>query len=187
MAQDSRLDRLKNRNGIIAGILVVWSLARGIIDYVSSFDTIEGHVNQLFQIWHFIVSPAGNLVTFSAGPGWLGFLVVREPKSKSDADVAGTSTIPQITRSRGGDRVQSEMEDILVNIETQWHESERCLSILIEAWNDEKKASFKQFQKLFEGHRDDPDKWLANPDNIKKFSEALAGCGKTRSFPPDRI
>jgi hypothetical protein len=175
MAQESRLDRLKNRNGIFAGILVVWSLARGIIDYVSSFDTIEGHVNQLLQIWHFIVSPAGNLVTFSAGLGWLGFLVFREPKSSADADTAETSTIPPIMRSPtgGGDRVQAEMEDILIDIANQWRESERCYSQLINAWNDEKKESFKRFQKVFEGHRDDPDKWLANPDNLKQFAEAL--------------
>ena len=49
---------------------------------MSSFDTIEGHMNQLLQIWHFIISPAGNLVTFAAGLGWLGFVVFREPDSE---------------------------------------------------------------------------------------------------------
>jgi hypothetical protein len=54
-----------------------------VIDYVSSFDTIEGHMNQMVQIWHFLASPAGNLATFAVGLGWLGFIVFREPGKKS--------------------------------------------------------------------------------------------------------
>jgi hypothetical protein len=97
----------------------------------------------------------------------------REPKPATDADTAETSAIPAITRSQGGDRIQAEMEDILVDIVNHWHESERYLSHLINAWNEEKKESFKQFQKLYEGYEGDPQKWLANPDNIKQLTEAL--------------
>jgi hypothetical protein len=89
MVEDSRLARLKTRNGVIAGVVVAWSVIRGVIDYVSSFDTIEGHMNQMMQIWHFLASPAGNLATFAIGLSWLGFIVFREPK-KTSTDIGGS-------------------------------------------------------------------------------------------------
>jgi hypothetical protein len=103
MAENSRLTRLKTRKALVAEVVVVWSVIRGVIDYVSSFDTIEGHMNQMIQIWHFLASPAGNLVTFAFGLGWLSFIVFKEPERKShdsvpnelaDSQISAVATVP---------------------------------------------------------------------------------------------
>src|ERR1035437_7565400 len=77
---ESRLSRLWSREAVPSEILSAISFVIFVIGQVSYFDTIQKHMSQILEIWHFILSPLGNILTFALGIGWLGFVVVRKPK-----------------------------------------------------------------------------------------------------------
>jgi hypothetical protein len=77
---ESRLSRFRSRAAVPSEILVAYSVARIIIGQVSDVDTVRSHMSQILQIWHFILSPIGNLSIFGLGIFWLGFVVMKEPK-----------------------------------------------------------------------------------------------------------
>jgi hypothetical protein len=82
---ESRISRLKSRAAVPSEILVGYSIIQIVIGQVSDFDTVQNHMNQILQIWHFLESPAGNILTFTVGLVWLGYVVIKEPKPQESS------------------------------------------------------------------------------------------------------
>jgi hypothetical protein len=91
---ESRLSRLKSGDAVPPEIAVAFSIISFVVGRVSDFDTIRKHMSQILEIWHFILSPLGNLLTFALGVGWLGFILMKEPKQPSLTTTVASPSAP---------------------------------------------------------------------------------------------
>jgi hypothetical protein len=94
---ESRLSRLKSRAALPSEILLIYSFLKSILGQVSDFDTVHNHMNQILEIWYFLISPAGNSLIFVVGLIWLVFVVIKEPQpQQSSAERPSLSpTVPE--------------------------------------------------------------------------------------------
>jgi len=126
------LERLKRPEAWPAELLIVWTVCRGIIESVSSIDTIKAHVDQLKEIFQFIVSPAGNLASFALGLTWLGYVVLRKKDAKpAPSELSAEGTAHRVIITSGADEYESKILDV----QHEWDQLTRLYGEIVEAWN----------------------------------------------------
>lgn len=76
---ERRWSRLFSRKAIPPEVVVAWSAATAILKFLSDGDLVEKHISQIAEVFHFLVSPVGNLLTFVCGIIWLVVVVSRQP------------------------------------------------------------------------------------------------------------